>query len=120
MSKRILMLEDSEDDAMLLARQIKKSHPDWYCERVWEMDGYRRALEAGGWSVVLSDYKLPGFSGLAALWTARELAPDLPVIIVTGAVGPESEAALCHAGAAAIVEKGRLADLVRQIEILFG
>ncbi|MDP2326083.1 MAG: response regulator, partial [Gammaproteobacteria bacterium] len=81
---RLLLVEDTQDDALLLLRTLRKGgfEPDY--ERVETPDALRDALAAGGWDFVISDYTMPEFSGLQALAIVRELTPQLPFIIVSG------------------------------------
>lgn len=116
MSRKVLILEDSEDDALLVAHHVMRDHPDWSFERVWTADSFRRAITSDTWDIVLADYKLPQFSGLAALWLAREIGNQAPFIVVTGTIGPESELALTKAGVSAIIDKASLQGLSALID----
>ncbi|MEI6824756.1 MAG: ATP-binding protein [Desulfuromonadales bacterium] len=69
---RLLIIEDSEDDALLLIRELAKNGYDPDCERVDTPEGMQSALAAGAWDVVVSDYVMPRFSGLAALRMLKE------------------------------------------------
>ena len=113
---RVLLVEDSEDDALLLTRQLRKGGIEVDCERVWERTDLDRLLEQQEWDIVLSDYRLPGFSALEVIAAVQERGLDLPVIIVSGAIGEESAVEAMHAGAHDYVMKDNLARLVPAIE----
>ena len=113
---RVLLVEDFEDDALLLIRQLRKGGIEPDCQRVWDRTELARLLDQGGWDIVLSDYRLPGFSALDVLATVREKGLDLPVIIVSGAIGEESAVEAMHAGAHDYVMKDNLARLLPAIE----
>ncbi len=118
MSKRIrfLMVEDSEDDAELLLVKLRQAGyvPD--CTRVDSEKAMRSALAEGGWQLVISDYVMPGFSGLRALQILRELNPDTPFILVSGTVGEETAVEAMRKGANDYIMKDNLARLVPAIE----
>jgi signal transduction histidine kinase len=105
---KILLVEDSENDAALLALELRRHGfaPD--VTRVERADDLRRALDAGGWDIVISDHSLPGFSGTEALSIVRTLAPDLPFIVVSGSLGEEHAVEAMRAGARDFVVKTRL------------
>ena len=113
---RVLMVDDSEDDALLLFRELRCGGyaPSW--ERVDTAEALAAALAAGAWELVLCDYAMPRFSGPAALRLIRERAPDLPVIVVSGQVGEDYTVAAIKAGAQDYVMKSNLARLVPAIE----
>ena len=113
---RVLVVDDSEDDALLLLRELRCGGylPSW--ERVDTAEALAAALAASAWEFVLCDYVMPRFSGPAALRLIRERAPDLPVIIVSGQIGEEYTVAAMKAGAQDYVMKSNLARLVPAIE----
>ncbi len=113
---RVLLVEDREDDAELIARELRRGGFEPTVERVATADGMRAALEGRQWEVVLCDYVLPGFSAEAALALLREQAPDVPLIVVSGQVGEETAADLMKAGARDFVMKGSLARLVPAVQ----
>ena len=108
---RVLIAEDSPDDAALIMRELKKSGyaPDW--ERVDTAEAMRAALKEKSWDVVLSDFVIPGFGGLEALRITRESGLDLPIILVSGQVGEEVAVEAMKAGAGDFVMKDRLGRL---------
>jgi PAS domain S-box-containing protein len=83
----ILLLEDSEIDAELIAGHLAKTGLSFSTERVVERGEFVQALESGRFDIVLADYSLPAFDGLAALELVRSLRPELPFIFVSGVVG---------------------------------
>ena len=113
---RLLYIEDSEDDALLVIREISAHGFEPAVRRVETPEALREALEAGPWDLVLSDYNLPGFSGAEALAIVRSHDPDLPFIIISGAIGEETAVRALKAGAHDFVIKGNLARLVPAIE----
>ena len=96
---RLLLVEDSEDDAILLKRELEKGGFSPEIRRVETVEAYRQALGEGGWDLVIGDYVLPSFSGTEALRILREKDPDLPFIIVSGVVGEEVAVETMKAGA---------------------
>src|SRR5258705_3578352 len=86
-------------------------------ERVDTPESMRVALERQNWDVVISDYVMPRFSGLAALRILQEKQLDLPFIIVSGHIGEETAVAAMKAGAHDYLMKDRLARLVPAVEM---
>src|SRR5262245_39225814 len=86
---KVLMVEDSPEDACLILRQFEKGGYKVTCERVFTSKTLAAALAQGGWDVVLSDFTIPGFSGSAALTQVREYSADLPFIFVSGTIGED-------------------------------
>lgn len=114
---RLLLVEDSEDDALLLKRELEKGGFAPEIRRVETADAYRAALGEGGWDLVIGDYVLPAFGGQDALKILRNQDPDLPFIIVSGVVGEDVAVETMKAGANDYVLKAnltRLAPAVRR------
>jgi len=114
-SLRLLIIEDAEDDALLLVRELRKGGyvPDFV--RVETPQELKSALEDGPWDAVFSDYNLPAFTGLDALRMVRERG-DLPFILVSGVMGEETAVEALKAGAHDYLMKGRYARLVSALE----
>jgi len=116
---RLLLVEDSEDDALLVLAALKQCGIESSHERVWTRGDLTQALEHGPWDAVLCDHNLPQFGGLEALRMIRAQDPDIPFIIVSGAIGEETAVAAMRSGAQDFVMKhslGRLgAVLIREI-----
>ncbi len=101
---------------MLLLRELRKGGYEPFHERVESADTLKMALAARTWDLVLSDYVLPGFSGLDALRLVRESGSDMPFIVVSGKMGEETAVEVMQAGAHDYILKGRLARLLPAIE----
>jgi PAS domain S-box-containing protein len=113
---QLLIVEDSEDDALLLLRELQKSgyEPSW--ERVDTSEAMTTALAARQWDVIVSDFSMPRFSGLDALRMVRESGLDIPFIIVSGKIGEETAVEAMRCGAHDYIIKGNLARLAPAIE----
>jgi diguanylate cyclase (GGDEF)-like protein len=113
---RLLLVEDSEDDALLLLRELSKSGfaPDH--ARVDTAAALRMALEDGAWDIVITDHNMPGFNSAEALAIVREKDPNLPVIIVSGSIGEDIAVAAMKGGAHDYIMKENLARLAPAIE----
>jgi len=108
---RCLIVEDMEDDAHLLLRELRASGYDVTSERVDTPETMRAALERTPWDLVISDFSMPGFSGLDALKLLQASGRDLPFIMVTGAMGEDTAVATMQAGAHDYILKDKLARL---------
>ena len=96
---RILLVEDSPEDAELMSEQMLDAGLDARFERVESGPELRQALASFAPDIVLSDLSMPGFSGDEALRIVREAAPDVPFIFVSGTMGEENAVAALHKGA---------------------
>lgn len=105
---RILLLEDSEFDAELEIRELRKSELPFVWERVQTRTEFEKALQSFSPDVILVDFKLPDFDGAEALAIARKVCPDVPAIIVTGAVGEDTAVNLLKSGAVDFLLKDRV------------
>jgi len=112
---RVLMVEDSKDDAALLVDALRKGGYEPAFERVDTAAKMSAALERGAWDVVIADYTLPGFSGLAALELLKSKRLDLPFIVVSGTISDEMAVNAMRAGAHDYMIKGNLARLAPAI-----
>lgn len=115
-SLRVLIIDDSERDALLLTRALRKEGLELYSDRVDNAEAMESAMKAGRWDVAISDCHMPEFTveGALAIWQ-RE-GKDQPFIVVSGAVGEEEAVSLLKAGAHDFVRKDNLARLVPAIE----
>ena len=113
---RVLLVEDSATDAKLIGYELRRGGRSVELQRVEEEGPLRTALQAHTWDIVLSDWSMPHFSALRALSVVRELMPQLPFIIVSGAIGEEAATEAMRAGANDFVLKDRMARLVPALE----
>ena len=109
---RILFLEDSDLDAELIRRELRRGEVAFVARRVQTGREFERAISQFRPELILSDFMLPTFDGGKALALAKELCPDVPVIIISGAVGEETAVELLKNGATDFVLKDRLGRLV--------
>lgn len=108
---RVLIVEDSEDDAALALRELHRGGYEPVWERVDTPEAMRAALDRGPWDIVMSDHAMPRFSAPAALALMKERGLDVPFIIVSGSIGEEAAVGAMRAGAQDYLLKGNLAKL---------
>ncbi len=113
---RVLIVEDSADDAFLLLRELRCGRFVPAFERVETPESMRSALATKQWDIVISDYVLPHFSGPAALEILKQSGVDLPFIIVSGNIGEDVAVEAMKAGAHDYIIKGNLKRLVPAVE----
>jgi two-component system cell cycle sensor histidine kinase/response regulator CckA len=113
---RVLLVEDSEEDAGLIERALRQGGLDPVMDRVETRDAMHAALDRQAWDVVIADHKMPRFSGLAALQLLQGSGIDLPFILVSGTIGEETAVAAMKAGAHDYVMKDNLARLAPAVE----
>jgi signal transduction histidine kinase len=110
------MVEDSDDDAQLLKRELQRMGFEPEVTRVDSGPTLRTALVERDWDVVISDHNMPGFSGDEALKLVKLFDPDLPFIVVSGTRGEEHAVDAMRAGASDFIVKTRLHRLAPVIE----
>jgi two-component system cell cycle sensor histidine kinase/response regulator CckA len=113
---RLLLVEDSENDAFLLVRELTRAGYDVAHERVDTAPAFHAALDRQAWDLVIGDYSMPQFSGTAALLILQDRGLDIPFISVSGTITEEMAVAAMRAGAKDYVTKGQLARLLPAIE----
>ena len=113
---QVLLIEDSEDDAVLLHIELQRAGYAPVCHRVETPEALSTALERQNWDLVIADYRLPGFDGLAALALVKAKGLDLPFIIVSGFITEETAVGAMKAGAHDYVMKDKLARLGSAVE----
>src|SRR6478672_1543956 len=111
-SLRVLMVEDSEDDAHFLVRELKRGGFEPVFERVETSKGLASALERQSWDIIISDHSMPGFGSLDALELVKGKELDVPFIVVSGAIGEDMAVKAMKAGASDYLMKSQLTRLV--------
>ena len=109
---RLLMIEDSPDDAALLARELQRAGYAPDMERVETAEALLAALERGPWDLIVGDNNMPEFSGTEALGLVRSRGLDTPFIFVSGTMGEDLAARVLEAGAGDALSKGNLRRLI--------
>jgi two-component system cell cycle sensor histidine kinase/response regulator CckA len=113
---RILILEDVPMDAELVEYELERAHVPFLSRRVDSRESFLRELDEFNPDLILSDYTLPRFDGMTALSLARERAPSIPFLIVTGSVNEETAVGCMKAGATDYLLKSNLARIGPAIE----
>lgn len=108
---RILHLEDDALDAELVRAHLAAELSDLRIDSVASRAEYEAAIDRGDVKLILSDYTLPDYNGLAALELARSRHPDVPFIMVTGSLGEEPAVEILRKGATDYILKTRLGSL---------
>jgi PAS domain S-box-containing protein len=112
---RVLFVEDTEDDVLLLLRELRRGGWQVSWRRVERADTMREALSEP-WDFVLSDFSMPEFSAKEAVDLLTSLRPELPIIIVSGTIGEETAVAALKGGANDFISKNQLARLLPAID----
>ena len=113
---RALLVEDMEQDALLLLRELKRGGFEVEFERVETPEAMSRALEKQAWDIVLSDYSMPRFGAPEALGLVKERGLDMPFIIVSGTVSEDIAVESIRGGAHDFMAKGKFTRLIPAIE----
>jgi signal transduction histidine kinase len=114
-SLRLLHLEDSEADHDLAMAHLRRAGVRFEVQRVETADEFRAAM-GGPWDAILSDYNLPGFTGIDALAMVRDAGLALPFILVSGAIGEDTAVEAMRNGASDYLLKQNLARLGPALE----
>jgi len=112
----VLIVEDSEDDARLLVRELTRGGYELTQEQVYTATAMQAALDRQVWDLVIGDFSMPNFTGLEALSLVRERGLDVPYICLSGTISEELAVAAMKAGANDWVTKGQLKRLLPAIE----
>ena len=108
---KVLLVEDSDSDAGLVMRALRRGGFDATFQRVETAQDMVAALESPDWNVVISDYNLPEFDAPSALNVLQAAKSDLPFIVVSGNIGEDSAVKLMKRGASDYILKDSLARL---------
>ncbi|MFC1490459.1 PAS domain S-box protein [Candidatus Latescibacterota bacterium] len=112
----VLVVEDSEDDVLLLVRELKRGGFDVSYEHVDNPDSLCFALEEKTWDIVISDFSMPGFDGLDSWSMVKKCGNDIPFIILSGAIGEDVAVEAMKAGVHDYIMKDNLSRLVPAIK----
>jgi len=113
---RVLLVEDSEEDALLVEMELVRYGFQTQCLRVDSLDDMQSALQDGSWDVVITDHNMPGFNSDDALKLVLSSELDIPVIIVSGSIGEDIAVAAMKSGAHDYILKNNLTRLAPAIE----
>ncbi len=112
---RVLLIDDSEDEELLLVDELHQGGYQPALHRVQSGPDMRRMLQEQDWDLLIVDYVMPQFSAPAAMALYRELDCDLPFIVVSGEVGEETAVEMMLAGAHDYISKHNRARLLPAI-----
>ena len=115
-SLRVLIVEDSPEDALLIVRELSGGGFEVASERVASAAAMQAALEAHAWDLIISDYSIPGFGGPAALEIYQQKNLEFPFIMVSGVMGESLAVEMVKAGAHNYVMKSQLGRLVPAVQ----
>ena len=113
---KVLMVEDSADDAKLELRALRRGGFEPTHRRVQTAADFTKTLAEDAWDAVISDFAMPGFTGLDALRIFRSTGLDIPFILVSGTIGEETAVDAMKAGASDYVMKSNLSRLAPALE----
>jgi PAS domain S-box-containing protein/putative nucleotidyltransferase with HDIG domain len=113
---RVLIVEDSEDDAQLLLRELRKADYAPIYTRVDTATELQKALDTQSWDIVISDHSMPQFDAPSALKIIREKLIDIPFILVSGSIGEDKAVEIMKSGAQDFIAKDKLGWLIPAIE----
>jgi two-component system, cell cycle sensor histidine kinase and response regulator CckA len=113
---RVLVVEDSVDDTLLIVNELKRGGLEPVDERVETAAAMRAALEVHEWDLIICDYSMSHFDGPEALAIHQQTGLDIPFISVSGTVGEEAVAEMMKAGAHDYVMKHHLARMVPAVK----
>lgn len=108
---RVLVIDDTPTDAELLIHELEAAGYGTEWKRVSDAAAMQAALSGSTWDLIISDYAMPGFSGMDALELFKRSELDIPFILVSGNVDEEVAVEAMRAGAHDYLAKDRLARL---------
>lgn len=109
---RLLLVEDSEEDELLLLRELKKHGFVPQCKRVETAEALAVSLREADWDVIVSDRSLPNFSGLGAIKVVKAAGSKVPIVLVSGTLGEPFVSEALKAGATDFISKQNLTPLI--------
>lgn len=114
-SLRVLIVEDSDDDTILMVNRLMEGGYDVQFRRTETEQDFLAALDSEPWDIILADYVVPRLSAPHAFLLAKNRLPEIPFVIVSGTVGGEIASAILRAGADSFVSKDNIDDLVTAV-----
>lgn len=115
-SIKVLIVEDSEDDALLISLGLKREGYDPYYKRVDTKEEMELLLDNEKWDIVISDYSMPHFNGSEALELIKKKNLNIPFIVISGTIGEDVAVDMMKRGADDYIMKDNLKRLVASIE----
>ncbi|MDD3119145.1 MAG: response regulator [Victivallales bacterium] len=115
-STRVLIVDDSESDAELVVRRLRRNGNNIVQQRVDTAAALDAALKQQRWDIIIADFQMPQFNALEALTICRRHDPELPFVVVSGTIGEATAVALMKAGANDYLMKDNLARLAPVVE----
>ena len=113
---KILLVEDSSEDVFLIQKSLEKRALTFDIKLVVNEQDYIQALHSFNPDLILSDYAIPGFSGLMAMIIKEKIRPEIPFIFITGRIGEELAAETILNGAYGFILKTNLSELPKMVE----
>jgi len=111
----LLLVEDNDDDAVLLLRELRRAGFDVLMQRVQTPEAFHHELFRQEWDAIISDYNLPRFNAPQALEILKKSGKEIPFIVVSGAIGEETAVVIMRAGAHDYFVKGKLNRLAEAL-----
>jgi len=111
----VLLVEDSKEDAQMLIRLLRKGGYEPIYSRADTAESLREMLHRSSWDIVITDYEMPGFGGPGALSIVKEMSPNLPILVLSGAIEEDVGAQMVSMGANDFVTKQRSSRLIPAI-----
>jgi CheY-like chemotaxis protein len=102
---KVLMIEDNENDALLAEDRLRRAGYDLTCHRVETAQDVQAALARETWDLILSDYNLPGLTGMEALQLYKDSRLAIPYVVMSGSIGEVAVAQALRSGADDFVSK---------------
>jgi DNA-binding NtrC family response regulator len=112
----VLLVEDSEDDALMVIRELKRAGYDVDFTRVENAEALKSSLAGKLWDLIISDFSMPRFSGTDALHLVRSTGTDAPFIFISGTMGEDTAVAALKDGAQDYLVKTNLKRLVPAVQ----
>lgn len=113
---RVLIIEDSEDDTLLIMHELKRGGYDPKYERVETAGAMIASLDQQEWDIVISDHSMPHFNSFSALDVLKKRGLDLPFFLVSGTIDEEKAVSAMKAGVHDYIMKGNLPRLVPAVQ----